>query len=114
MFGDRTPGQALTGPSWLRGDEMPAAQSQRAGRLSKSSEINGAWQIGASGSDKNERQDGGLSEVMLDYDATPGKSKRNESRKRIAEDSENDARLKRHLAWLNHSGEVIDVGKIFD
>merc|ERR1711860_105332 len=78
MFGKRSPGQAPTGPSWLSGDEMadpyemPAPKSQRAGRLSKSSEINGAWQIGASGSDGNERQDGGLSDVMLNDDAPPG------------------------------------------
>ena len=65
MFGKRTPGQAPTGPSWLSGDEMPEAESQQAVRLSKSSEINGAWQIGASGSDESESQDGGLSEVTL-------------------------------------------------
>ena len=59
--------------------EMQPAQSQRAEKLSKSSEINVAWQIGASGSDWNERQDGGLSEVMLN-NASPGQIERMESR----------------------------------
>ena len=73
MFRKRTPGQAPTGPSWLIGDEMPAAQSQRAERLRKSSEINGAWQIGASGSEKNGRQGGGLSQLIINNGA-PGQS----------------------------------------
>ena len=103
MFRKRTPGQAPTGPSWLSGDEMPAAQSQRAERLRKSSEINGAWQIG---SDEKERQDGGLSELIMNNDDPPCQSQRKESRKRIAEDSEIDSRM--ILAWIHHTSSDSD------
>ena len=56
---------APTGPSRLSGDVVPEAQSQQDEKLSKSSEINNAWQIGATNSNERDRQNDGLSEVML-------------------------------------------------
>ena len=56
---------APTGPSSLSGDVMPNAQSQQDEKLSKSSEINNAWQIGATDSNERDTQNDGLSEVML-------------------------------------------------
>ena len=102
MFGKRTPGQAPTGPSWLRGDVEPAAQSHKDARLIKSSEINNMWQIGASVSDKKVRQDDDMSErwalkpeVLLNMS--------NISRKRVAGDNEAEAmkRKNRTIAWMS-------------
>ena len=78
----------------------------------------------------NERQDGGLSEIMLNNHDPPGQSQRKQSRKRTAKDSENDARILRHLSRLSNwdqeesdeidpedcqiCGEVLDVYNIPD
>ena len=85
VFGIRTPGQSPTGPSWLSGDVEPAAKSKQDKKLSKSSEINNAWQFGATGSHEIGRQEGGLPDAILN-DGTPGHSQRKQPRKRVWED----------------------------
>ena len=118
--GTRTPEQAPSG-SRLRSGDAAQTQSQQGRGLSKSSEINGAWQIGATGSDEKVRQqDCGLTEVILNNGA-PDESQRIESRKRKAfEDSEDRRRqkkmkrrqkkteehenkLKRIFSWIGHN-----------
>merc|ERR1719232_1271136 len=117
----RTPEHAPSGSRLRSGDTAAQAQSQQGRGLSKSSEINGAWQIGATGSDEKVRQqDCGLSEVILNNGA-PDQSQRKESRKRKAcEDSEDRRRqkkmkrrlkkaeehenkLKRIFSWIGHN-----------
>ena len=100
IFGALTPGQAPTGPSWL-----PSAPSQRAKKMSKSSQINSAWQIGATGLNEADQQDGGLSEIMLKGE-DPCQGQKKKSRKRMAEDSGNDARMM--LAWIDHTSSDSD------
>lgn len=102
-FGTRTPGQVP--PS---GDMVPEAQSQPERVLNKSSEINGAWQIGATGSNEHGRQDGGLSEVLLNNGAS-GQRQREESRKRFAKDTEWESKRKRMFAWIGHTPEPVDI-----
>ena len=103
--GTRNPEQAPSGSRLRSGDAAAQTQSQQGRGLSKSSEINGAWQIGATGSTEKVRQDGGLSEVMLNNGAH-GQSQRKKSRKRKAKDSENESRIQKRMFSRNGHTEL--------
>ena len=110
MFGKRTPGQAPTCPSWLSGDVEPTAQPHQDEKLSKSSEINNAWQIGATGSDEQGRQNGGMSDrwaLKPEFLLNMSNMSRSYSRKRLAGDNEveveAEARKQRTLSWMGRT-----------
>ena len=98
--GTRTPEQTPSGSRQRSGDAAAQTQSQQGRELSKSSEINGAWQIGATGSTEKVRQDGGLSDVML---GASGQSQRKESRKRKARESKYENKMMWILSWIGHT-----------
>ena len=113
MFGKRTPGQAPTCPTWLSGDVEPTAQSHQDEKLSKSSEINNAWQIGATGSDEQGRQNGGMSDrwaLKPEFLLNMSNMSRSYSRKRLAGDNEveAEARKRRTLAWMGSTPDDPD------